>query len=99
MCPPGSASRAGINAWVTRSTPITLTSYIHCQSTGLARSTGSTPIAPPALLTSTLTSGRSAANASTDAWSVTSSCTGRMPGTSAASCSSRSRRRAAATTV
>ena len=47
---------AGSSACVTRSTPSTLVSYIACQSAGSARSIGSVPIAPPALLTSTATS-------------------------------------------
>src|SRR5215467_6944221 len=98
MWPPAPRSRAGSSAWVTRSTPSTFVSYIACQSAGSATSTGSTPIAPPALLTSTETSSSESASEATEAGDVTSRVTGRMPGVDAASESSRSRRRAAATT-
>src|SRR5690606_33492714 len=73
-------------------------SYIRCQSSTLASATGSRPIAPPALLTRTSQRSSEAASASTDSWEVTSSVTGVIPGTSAASLSSRLRRRAPATT-
>src|SRR4051794_12759849 len=88
---------AGINALVTRTTPSTLTSYIHCQSSMLVSAIGSRPSAPPALLTSTRHSGVASASAATDASSRTSTATAR-PSISLASASSRSSRRAAQTT-
>ncbi len=55
MVPEPDASRAGSSAWVTRSVPSTFTSYIHCQSATEPDSTGSSPRAPPALLTRRVT--------------------------------------------
>ncbi len=43
----------GSSAWVTFSVPITLTSYMARQSSGLPAATVSAPTAPPALATST----------------------------------------------
>src|SRR6266705_1424624 len=98
MCPPEPRSSAGSRACVTRSTPSTLMSYMACQSAGSAVETGSAPSAPPALLTSTATSSSESASDATEAGEVTSSGTARMPGVDAAKASSRSSRRAAATT-
>src|SRR5215467_9048760 len=83
MCPPAPRSSAGSSALVTRSAPRTLVSYIACQSAGSACSTGSMPIAPPALLTSTSTSDTDAARSATDDSDVTSRVTGRIPGVEA----------------
>ena len=70
------ARSAGSSAWVTRTRPSTLTSYIRAQSSTSASATGSRPNAPPALLTSTSQRGpTAAASASTDAASVTSQAT------------------------
>ncbi len=92
---------------MTRSTPSTFTSYIRVQSPGSADSTGSSPIAPPALLTRTSrrpaavepgdSDATAAARPATDSGSVTSQATA-VPPISAASASSRSTRRAAQTT-
>src|SRR6185437_7497879 len=89
--------------WVTRSAPSTLDWYMASQSAGSASATGSNPIAPPALLTSTVIPAGSAAalaaSAATDSGSVTSSAIGSMPSVPAASSTNRSTRRAAAQTA
>ena len=72
MCPSPEASSAGSSAFVTRRVPITLVSNIQRQSSSSACATGSRPFAPPALFTSSDTSGTAAANAATDSASVTS---------------------------
>src|SRR3954453_5822539 len=97
MCPSPLAISAGNSAFVTRTTPSTLTSYIHCQSSMLASAIGSTPSAPPALFTSTRQPGTASASAATDSSSRTSRATA-WPSISFASASSRSTRRAAQTT-
>ena len=97
MVPPAPARSSGSSARVIRSVPSTFTSNIHCHPAGSPSATGSMPTAPPALLTSTSQPSSAAANSSTDAWSVTSSRTGRAP-ISPASSASRSSRRAATTT-
>lgn len=70
--PSPDAVSAGSRAWVTLRVPMTLTSYIVRQSAGSPVATGSAPMAPPALLTSTSHWPRAAAKASTAARSVTS---------------------------
>src|SRR4051812_25199630 len=97
------ASSAGSSAWVTRSVPSVLTSNIHCQSAIEPPATGSMPCAPPALLTSTVTGAPSpvirSAIAATDSSEVTSQVTAVASGPiSLTNWSSRSARRAAATT-
>jgi len=71
-----------------------LTSYIVCHSSGSADAIGSMPRAPPASLTSSAQRGAAAANAATESADVTSSVIA-SPSISAASWSSRGRRRAA----
>lgn len=81
---------------------MTLTSYIVRQSAGSPVATGSAPMAPPALLTSTSQRSREAAKVSTAARSVTSRAYGvaARPAavSSAARASMRSLRRAVRTT-
>jgi hypothetical protein len=74
-----------------------LVSYIERHFSSSAWATGSTPSAPPALLTSTESSGTVSASSATEWGSVTSSRIARPP-ISFASSSRRSSRRAAATT-
>ena len=57
---PEAAVNAGRRPFVTRSVPNTLMSYMRCQSATSARLTGSSPMAPPALLTNSFTSPSSA---------------------------------------
>src|SRR5581483_2482725 len=79
MTPSPPAMSLGRNARVTRMTPSTLASYIHRHFSSSASASGSSPRAPPALFTSTSQASTSAANASTDAVSVTSNASGRAP--------------------
>ena len=92
----------GARAWVSWSGPITLTSNIARQSAGSAVSTGSAPIAPPALLTSTSQRSTVPAKALTASASVTSSTwyQARPPAStiSLQTAFSRSSRRASSTT-
>ena len=91
-------SSAGSSAWVTRTVPSTLTSYIHCQSAIFAAAMSSLPRAPPALLTSRVSSPPREStvdtSVATSAGSVTSAVTAVAP-ISLASASRRSVRRAA----
>src|SRR5215213_245645 len=99
MRPSPLARRAGSSAWVTRSRPSTLTSYIQRHSSGSASATGDIPNAPPASLTSTCSESPTAsANPATDSGEVTSQVTA-VPPISRASSSIRSVRRAAHTTA
>src|SRR5215471_3726017 len=99
MAPSPLAIRRGNSALVRLSEPITLTSYMVCQSASCASATYSMPNAPPATLTSTSHRSRDCANASTAATSVTSriSACAEPPRARAwaAASSSRSARRAA----
>ena len=97
MCPSPDAISVGSRACVTRSVPMTLVSNIHRQSSSSASATGSRPLAPPALLTSSFASGTAAAKAATDSASVTSRRTA-VPSISAAISAQRSTRRAPSTT-
>src|SRR5699024_185065 len=80
-----------------RTVPRTLVSYIQFQSSMEGSTNGSSPFAPPALLTSKSTRGSRAASASTDSWLVTSNSTAGPP-ISPANASSLSLRRASTTT-
>ncbi|SKY42888.1 Uncharacterised protein [Mycobacteroides abscessus subsp. abscessus] len=95
--PSPDASSAGSRALVTRSVPRTLVSHIQRQSSRSAVATGSSPFAPPALLTSRSTRSRPSTNRATDSSSVMSSCLP-VPPISAASSVMRSTRRAPTTT-
>ncbi len=89
--------RRGSRARVIRIVPSTFVSYIVRHSSSSASPTGSSPRAPPALLTSTSQAGTWAANSATDSGSVTSSAIASPPISAASSCS-RSSRRAPRTT-
>ena len=97
MNPSPLRSSAGSSAFVTLITPITFVSNMPRQFSSSASATGSRPSAPPALLTSTESSGSVFARSATESGSVTSSRSA-LPPTSLATSSQRSSRLAAATT-
>src|SRR5712691_2317483 len=102
-CPSPEASSAGRNAFVTRTVPRKFSSYIRRQASSSASAIVSLPNAPPALFTSTRTSGTWDANAATEPGSVTSSGSARAEPPSRsmepATSSRRSSRRAPRTTA
>ncbi len=96
--PSPEATSAGSRARVIRSVPSTFVSNIQRHASTSASATGSSPFAPPALLTSTRQSGTAATKASTESWSVTSRRSA-VPSTSAATAAQRSTLRAPSTTA
>ena len=84
ISPSPEAISLGSSARVTRSVPSTLVSHIHRQLSISASSTDSSPLAPPALLTSTSTRSSDSASDATASPSVTSA-TNAVPPISAAS--------------